>query len=88
MTEITVAPALELDKVLHMLAQKASTADAAEAAKALTPSRYLQEVVHRLDETDDAARLMAGYGSPSFGHNKNMKNVTMGVGCYSAKKVV
>ncbi|MBQ4617434.1 MAG: endonuclease MutS2 [Clostridia bacterium] len=74
MTEITVAPALELDKVLHMLAQKASTADAAEAAKVLTPSPYLQEVTHRLDETDDAARLMAGYGSPSFGHIKNMKN--------------
>ncbi len=66
--------ALELDKVLFMLSQKASTADAADAAKALVPSPYLAEVQRLLSETDDASRLMAGYGSPSFGHIKNMKN--------------
>jgi len=71
---IQIAPALELDKVLVKLAAKASTADAAEAAKALTPTPYLKEAQRLLDETDDASRLMAGYGSPSFGHIKNVKN--------------
>ncbi len=71
---IQIAPALELDKVLAKLAAKASTADAADAAKALTPTPYLKEAQRLLDETDDASRLMAGYGSPSFGHIKNVKN--------------
>ena len=71
---MNVAPALELDKVLAMLAAKASTADAAQAAKALSPTPYLREAERLLTETDDAARLMAGYGSPSFGHLKNIKN--------------
>ncbi len=69
-----IAPALELEKVLAMLAEKASTADAAQAALALTPSPYRREVERLLDQTDDASRLMAGYGAPSFGHLKNMKN--------------
>ncbi len=68
------APALELSKVLAMLAEKASTADAAQAALALSPSPYLREVERLLTETDDASRLMAGFGSPSFGHVKNIKN--------------
>ena len=74
MTGMAIAPALELSKVLQMLAEKASTADAAEAARTLCPSPYLREVERLLDETDDASRLMAGYGSPSFGHIKNTKN--------------
>ncbi len=69
-----MAPALELEKVLTMLAQKASTADAAQAAMELVPSPYRREVERLLDQTDDASRLMAGYGAPSFGHLKNMKN--------------
>lgn len=68
------APALELEKVLVMLAEKASTEDAAAAAMALVPSPYLVEVERLLQETDDASRLMAGYGAPSFGRIKNMKN--------------
>jgi len=68
------APALELQKVLTLLSEKTSTADAAQAALALAPSPYLQEVERLLTETDDASRLIAGYGSPSFGHIKNMKN--------------
>ena len=69
-----IAPALELEKVLEMLALKVSTADAADAAKALTPTPYLGEAARLLQETDDAVRLTAGYGSPSFGHVKNLKN--------------
>ncbi len=71
---MTVSPALELEKVLSMLAAKTSTDDAAEAAKALSPTPYLMQARRLLAETDDAARLMAGYGSPSFGRLKNMKN--------------
>ncbi len=68
------APALELQKVLALLAEKTATADAAEAALALVPSPYRAEVERLLTETDDASRLIAGYGSPSFGHVKNIKN--------------
>ncbi len=69
-----IAPALELDKILHKLAEKTASADAAETALALTPSPYLKEAERLLDETDDALRLTAGYGSPSFGHPKSPKN--------------
>ncbi len=70
----TIAPALELDKILHMLAEKTASAGAADAALALLPSPYQREVEHLLTETDDALRLCASYGSPSFGHPKNPKN--------------
>ncbi len=70
----TIAPALELSKVLTLLAEKTATTDAAEAAKALVPSPYLAEVERLLEETDDASKLLAGYGAPSFGHVKNVKN--------------
>ncbi|MBR5134584.1 MAG: endonuclease MutS2, partial [Clostridia bacterium] len=68
------APALELSKVLELLAQKVSTTDAAEEARALVPTPYLREAERLLTETDDAVRLTAGYGSPSFGKVKNMKS--------------
>ncbi len=68
------APALELEKILHMLAEKTASADAAQAALGLCPSPYLGEAERLLQETDDALRLTASYGSPSFGHPKNIKN--------------
>ena len=58
----TMTSALELDKVLALLAAEAATADAADAARALQPSPYLAEVERRLQETDDASRLAAGFG--------------------------
>ncbi|MGN0172651.1 MAG: endonuclease MutS2 [Acutalibacteraceae bacterium] len=72
--DYTMTTALELDKVLAMLAAQTAGADAAQAARALTPSPYLSQVERLLTETDDAVRLSAGYGAPSFGHVKNMKN--------------
>ncbi len=66
--------ALELDKVLELLAAETTCADAAEAARALTPSPYLAEVQVLLEETDAAVRLMAGFGAPSFGQLQNANN--------------
>jgi len=70
----TTAPALELDKILHMLAEKTASEDAAQAALSLTPSPYLAQAERLLCETDDAMRLTARYGAPSFGRPKNIKN--------------
>lgn len=64
--------ALELDKILALLAAETTMADAADAARSLTPSPYYEEVRRLLDETDAAYRLMAGYGSPSFGNARNV----------------
>jgi len=66
--------ALELDKVLELLAQETTCADAALAARALSPVPYLQEATRLMDETDAAYQLMAGFGSPSFGALKNTVN--------------
>ncbi len=66
--------ALELDKVLELLAAQATCEDAAEAARALQPSPYLGEVQRLLDETDAAFCLMAKFGAPPFGDVKNVSN--------------
>ena len=51
--------ALELDKILQMLAEEASCEDAKELALHLEPSSSLTEVRHLLEETDAAYVLMA-----------------------------
>lgn len=66
--------ALELDKVLELLAAQASCEDAAEAARALQPSPCLSEVQRLLDDTDAAFCMMAKFGSPPFGDVKNVSN--------------
>lgn len=66
--------ALELDKVLELLAAQAICEDAAEMARALTPSPYLGEVQRLLNETDAAFCLMAKFGAPPFGDVKNVSN--------------
>ncbi len=66
--------ALELDKVLELLAKETSCADAAQLARELVPVPYRKEAERLLDETDAACRLMAGFGSPSFGALKNTAN--------------
>ena len=67
--------ALELDKILEQLASETCCEDAAQLARALRPSTELSLVQRLVDETDDACRLMAGYGSPSFGRLSNVTNV-------------
>ncbi len=66
--------ALELDKVLELLASQATCEDAAELARALVPSPYLGEVQRMLAETDAAFCLMAKFGAPPFGDVKNVSN--------------
>lgn len=66
--------ALELPRVLDKLAEQTTCHDAAEAARALRPTPYLAEATRRLKETDDACRLMAGFGAPSFGQLQDPTN--------------
>ena len=65
--------ALELDKILEMVAGECSSADGAELARELTPVHTAGEVQWLLQETDAAFVAMAKYGAPSF---YGMKNVT------------
>ena len=57
---------LELPSVLQMLAAQTESGMGREAALALLPSVNAEEVRRRLQETNDAARLMTLRGSPSF----------------------
>ncbi len=66
--------ALELDKILDMLAGEAACDDAARLARALRPQTEPALVQRLIDETDDACRLMAGFGTPSFGYLTDVKN--------------
>ena len=66
--------ALELDKVLELLANETTCDDAAEQARLLEPSADLTEVRRRMADTAAAAMLMARFGSPSFGGAKNVTN--------------
>lgn len=66
--------ALELDKILKLLAAETACDDAAELAMQLVPSVSLSEVQRLLKETDEAHTLMARFGSPSFGGLKNVTN--------------
>lgn len=66
--------ALELDKILKLLAAETACEDAAELAVRLTPSVSLSEVQRLLADTDEAHSLMARFGAPSFGGLKNVTN--------------
>lgn len=66
------AKALELDKILKLLAKQTSCSDAADAAIAIAPSPENAERL--LQETDDAFVMMARFGSPSFGGLTNVTN--------------
>ena len=66
--------AVELDKVLKMLAEQASCDDAAALALRLEPAGTIEEVRRLLQETDDAYTLTARFGAPSFSGLKNITN--------------
>lgn len=66
--------ALELDKILEMLAQEASSKDAQESALKLRPKNTVAEVDYILKETDAAYVLTAKFGAPSFYGLKNVNN--------------
>ncbi len=57
---------LELDKILTLLSQEASSFEAAEKARNLEPSSDIVYVKKQLKETDAAYTLSMKYGSPSF----------------------
>ena len=65
---------LELDKILDLLAGETCCAEAAAMARGLRPVTETAQVQRLLDETDDACRLMAGFGSPSFGQLTDVSN--------------
>ena len=54
--------ALELDKILDMLAGETCCADAAHIARALRPSGELEVVRRLVEETDEAALVAALLG--------------------------
>lgn len=74
MNPVQHTEALELDKILKMLAGRAALEDAKELALSLKPDTDLERVRVLLNETDDAYKLCTGYGSPSFGNAKNVAN--------------
>ena len=68
------ARALELDKILKLLAARTACEDAARLAEELRPSTSAEEVRRLLAETDDAFVLMARFGAPPFGGLADVTN--------------
>lgn len=66
--------ALELDKVLALLAEQTSFEDARQMALTLEPSNGLFEAKELLQETYDAHALSGRFGAPAFGNLHNMTN--------------
>ena len=66
--------ALELNKVLEMLAAETACADACRLAKELEPVSDAEQVRSLLQETDDAYILIGRFGAPSFGGISNRSN--------------
>ncbi len=66
--------ALELDKILNKLAERASCAESKEAALALEPEFDLKRAERNLKMTDDAFVLSGKFGAPSFGNLKSVAN--------------
>ncbi|MFU0832989.1 MAG: Endonuclease MutS2 [Oscillospiraceae bacterium] len=68
------ARALELDKILKLLAARTACEDAARIAGSLKPSSSVEEVKRLLQETDEAYIMMARFGSPPFGGLVDVSN--------------
>ncbi len=66
--------ALELDKVLAMLANYATAQDSKESALSIKPETNLKLANAELKKTEDAFILLAKFGGPSFGSIKNVNN--------------
>lgn len=66
--------ALELDKILNLLAERTSCEESREMALELKPEFNLIKAEHNLKMTDDAYVLTGKFGSPSFGNIKNVAN--------------
>ena len=66
--------ALELDKVLAMLADLTSCQDSKEQALRLEPESNITIAKGELRKTEDAFILLAKFGGPSFGSIRNVNN--------------
>lgn len=66
--------ALELNKILQMLANETSIPDAYEEALKIEPAWGLFEVDELLKQTYDAHMLIGRFGAPSFGGITNITN--------------
>ncbi len=66
--------ALELEKVLQMLAGYTACPDAREKAMSLKPESNLSLAQSLLNQTKDAHMLLARFGGPAFGGLKNVNN--------------
>lgn len=66
--------ALELNKILELLAELTSCADSRENALSLTPATELYDAQTLINQTDAAYVLLAKFGSPSFGALKNVNS--------------
>ncbi len=64
--------ALELNKILEMLAGKCSSSDAADMARSLQPQTNFSAVQYMLSQTADAYMLAGRFGTPSFGGISNV----------------
>ena len=67
--------ALELPKILEMLAGHTACADARAAALAITPQTDFYEAQRLLEETKTAHGLIAQFGAPSFGGLQNARGL-------------
>lgn len=65
---------LELDKILKMLSDAASSADAKSAALEILPASDYFEASELLDKTEAAYIFIAKFGAPSFGGLQNVNN--------------
>ncbi len=65
---------LELDKILHMLAEETSINEAGELALCVEPQYDLDKVERLLTQTEDAHILIGRFGAPSFGGISNVTN--------------
>ncbi len=65
---------LELDKILKMLSDTASSADAKEKALEIKPMTDYFEVLELLDKTEAAYIFIAKFGAPSFHGLQNVNN--------------
>ena len=66
--------ALELDKILNMLANETAIPDAHEQALRIEPMWGLFEVNEALNQTQDAHMLIGRFGAPSFSGISNIAN--------------
>ncbi len=66
--------ALELDKILKLLADKTSCEESREKALNIEPEFKLEKAERNLKMTDDAYVLTGKFGAPSFGNLKNVSN--------------